>query len=61
MLNASVMDHEFIVEDDTTTTTPHLSGWETVVFELGDADEENDEADEDVGEGLEELIVALYF
>ena len=66
MLPAGVMDCEFIVEDDEATTAPHLSGWETVVFELGDApderiDERNDEAGGDVGEGLEELIVALYF
>ena len=66
MLPDGVMDYEFIVEDDETTTAPHLSGWETVVFQLGDAPDEriakgNDEADGDVGEGLEELIVALYF
>jgi len=58
MLHAGVMDCEFIVEDDETETTPHLSGWETVVFELGDAD---DDRDDDLSEGLEELIVALYF
>lgn len=52
------MNCEFIVEDEETTTAPHLSGWETVVFELGDAD---DDRDDDVAEGLEELIVALYF
>jgi hypothetical protein len=58
MLHARAMDCEFIVEDDETATAPHLSGWETVVFELGDAD---DNGDDDVTEGLEELIVALYF
>jgi hypothetical protein len=52
------MDYEFIVEDDDTTTAPPLSGWETVVFKVGDAD---DSRDENVAEGLEELIVALYF
>jgi hypothetical protein len=52
------MDCEFIVEDDDTTTPPPLSGWETVVFEVGDAD---DCRSEEVSEGLEELIVALYF
>ena len=52
------MDFEFIVEDDDTITPPALSGWETVVFEVGDAD---DAGDGDIAGELEELIVALYF
>ena len=58
MLHAGVMECEFIVEDDEPESAPHLSGWETVVFELGDAE---DDRDDGVSEGLEELIVALYF
>lgn len=59
MLHAGVMDYEFIVEDDDKAPAgPKLSGWETVVFELEDADAE---ADDEVAEGIEELIVALYF
>ena len=52
------MDYEFIIEDDDTTSGAPLSGWETVVFEVGDIDGAEDG---DVAEGLEELIVSLYF
>ncbi len=58
MLQAGVMDYEFIIEDDDTTSGAPLSGWETVVFEVGDIDGAEDG---DVAEGLEELIVSLYF
>jgi hypothetical protein len=58
VLQTGVMEFEFIVEDDDTITPPALSGWETVVFEVGDVD---DAVDDDIAGELEELIVALYF
>ena len=59
------MNCDFIVEDDDTATSATLSGWEAVVFELGEAAEEarggRGDATDSVAEGIEELIVARYF